>query len=228
MAPGRHVHAASAVADSALRARPVPVVGCHRQPWTDSRSASWRPPRPRDRSRPATGRFQRQPGFERRSAKANRFAAPDTRQGRSPRSDARPAAPSLPLVAVKCRCGWSAVGSPMWRALVTACCASAAFDSSTTVWLRARQRGQYVIASQEALGATVSPQRGHRRTNTPSAPYAPPSVMPSLTISAARYGADVAVPMGSVPHPRLPAGVRWRGGVRKRAVELRRRNLDPQ
>jgi hypothetical protein len=86
--------------------------------------------------------------------------------------------------------------------LVSARCAFPASDSSAMVWLRARHRGQYVIASQEALGATVSPHRGQRRTDSsPRAPDARPSIMPASRIAAARYGARGGVPMGSGPHP---------------------------
>jgi hypothetical protein len=70
--------------------------------------------------------------------------------------------------------------------LVSAFCASSASDSPTIVWLRARHRGQYVIASQEARGATVSPQRGHRRTDSsPRAPDARRSFTPASRIAAA-------------------------------------------
>jgi hypothetical protein len=70
--------------------------------------------------------------------------------------------------------------------LVGARCAFPAFDSSTMIRLRARHRGQYVIASQEALGATVSPQRGHRRTDrSPRAPDARRSFTSASRIAAA-------------------------------------------
>ena len=92
--------------------------------------------------------------------------------------------------------------------LVSGCCAFPASDSSTMVWLRARHRGQYVIASQEALGATVSRQRGQRRTDrSPRAADARRSVMPASRIAAARYGARGGVPMGSGPHPLGLTGV---------------------
>ena len=87
MAPEPHGRVERGVADSAPCA-PLPVVDSQHRTRTNDRSASCEPPRPRDRSRAATGRFQRRRGFERRPADPNRFAAPDTRQGRSPPCDA--------------------------------------------------------------------------------------------------------------------------------------------
>jgi hypothetical protein len=80
---------------------------------------------------------------------------------------------SLPRWPVGCGCrlvGRRVGGVPP---LVGARCAFPALDSSTMVWRRARHRGQYVIASQEALGVTVSRQRGHRRTDSSPAPQTP-------------------------------------------------------
>ena len=109
MAPEPHGRVERRVADSAPCA-PIPVVDGHRPTRTDDRSASCEPPRPRDRSRAATGRFQRRCGFERRPAEPNRFAAPDTRQGRSPRGDAR--IDEGQLGERRCDAGAAAISSP--------------------------------------------------------------------------------------------------------------------
>jgi hypothetical protein len=95
--------------------------------------------------------------------------------------------------------GAGAVAAPMARQVemrllvVRRCCAATgeccrafpAFDSSTMVWLRARHRGQYVIASQEALGATVNPHREHSRTdNSARTADAARSFTPASSIAA--------------------------------------------
>ena len=109
--------------------------------------------------------------------------------------------------------------------LVSAFCVSSASDSPTIVWLRARHRGQYVIASQEARGATVSPQRGHRRTDSsPRAPDARRSFTPASRIAAAflsppRWSDDGVAP----PSFRLTPRAAARGAREGRLLEESRR-----
>jgi len=108
--------------------------------------------------------------------------------------------------------------------LVSAFCASSASDSPTIVWLRARHRGQYVIASQEARGATVSPQRGHRRTDSsPRAPDARRSFTPASRIAAAFLSPPRWSDYGSGPHLSDLLPVRRRGAREGRLLEESRR-----
>ena len=114
--------------------------------------------------------------------------------------------------------------------LVSARCAIAASDSPTIVWLRARHRGQCVIANQEALGATVSPQRGHRRTD--SSPRAPDADGPSRPHHASQRHSDrprAGLPMGSGPPSfRLSRRAAAREAREGRPLEESRRGRIPR
>jgi hypothetical protein len=76
-----------------------------------------------------------------------------------------------------------------------------AFDSSTMVRLRARHRRQGVIASQEALGATVSPQCGHRRSDSSAGgPDARSSIAARITHCLAKPDRQTSSPRtGGLP-----------------------------